>query len=121
MTTPKSDPRLARKRSVRKKSDPAMTLDRLIALLGLDVKSAERPEEMRSRLAIEKKRAEHELWRDRLVLRFSLVAFSVVGVGALLILIWPGQSHVAQTWASSTLAAITSGLVGFALGKSNKA
>ncbi len=121
MTTPESDPSRPRRRRIRRKpSTLSEAIEHSVTERGLIFESAETPGEIRSRLANEKARVMHELWRDRVVLRCCLVAFPVLAAACLVLVFWPGRPPEVRTWACSTLSGMASGVVCYSLGKSGK-
>ena len=120
MTTSDSDPKPSGKRASRKKSGPSIIVGQFSVEDGFRLERPESPEEVRSRLAIEESKAAHEIWRDRAILLCCLFAVPVLIIACFLVLLLPGGSVEARTWAASTLTGIASGIVGYSLGKSGK-
>ena len=120
MTTSDSEPKPPRKRASRKKTRPTIAIREFEIGHGLRLETIESPEELRSRLLIDEAKAAHEIWRDKAILLCCLLAVPVLVVTCLLVLLLPGGSVEARTWAASTLTGIATGIVGYSLGKSGK-
>ena len=120
MTTSDPESTPPRKRGSRKKVRPTIAVHEFDLAHGVRLETAESPEELRSRLSIDEAKAAHEIWRDKAILLCCLFAVPVLVVTCLLVLLLPGGSVEARTWAASTLTGIATGIVGYSLGKSGK-
>jgi hypothetical protein len=115
------DPSQPKKRRTRKKpAGPITDLQALISSKDLRFESPEDPAERRSRLSIKEAQANHELWRDKMMIFACLVALIVLGLVSILFLFMTGQSPETRTWAAATLSAIVSGVVTYSLGRVGK-
>lgn len=118
---PDPQPSPPKKRQPRKKVDgPKIDLQALIFSDGLRFESREDPEDRRSRLAIEKARANHELWRDKLMVFACLIALAILGTVSIVALFLGNHHPETRTWAAATLSAIVSGVVTYSLGRAGK-
>ncbi len=115
MTNPGPDPTPPRKKASRKKPVPLFQFDEMAAGRGMLIQTVESPSERRSRLMIEEKQAAHELWRDRALLICCVVSIPILALACLVIVLWPGQPADVRTWATSTLAGLVAGFVGYSL------
>jgi hypothetical protein len=103
MTTPQEPgPPQPKKRQTRKKAaDEVTDLKAVAAIKDLKFESREDPQERRSRLSIKEAQAQHELWRDKIMIYACLVALSVLGIASLFFLLFPGQTSESRTWAAA--------------------
>jgi hypothetical protein len=121
-TSSEPDPTQPKKPQSRKKQVNRPTdLQTVIDSKDLRFESREDPQERRSRLSIKEAQAQHELWRDRIMIYACLVALSVLGMVSLVFLLVPGQTTESRTWAAASLSAIVSGVVNYSLGRAGKA
>ncbi len=81
--------------------------------------SREMPEELVVRLRTEEKKADHELWKEKVILFVVLAGLIVITVTCLVITLIPGTSED-KKWAMAALASIVSAGVGYLGGRASK-
>ena len=130
MTTPEQLPepssvpartkRGSRKQIAESPLDPAEVLTKLLASSGeMTVKRQESEAERDHRLAIEKMKAEQEIWKERRILWTYIISVATIEIVAIAALIWSSDA-AARNWASGALTSILVGLASFIAGKSMK-
>jgi hypothetical protein len=85
----------------------------------VEFKSREKPQELKARLQTEEKKAEHELWKEKIILRIVLAGLSTITLACLVVALIPGPSED-KKWAMAILASIVSAGVGYLGGRASK-